>query len=76
MSAYVFASASQRDLLTGLGLAADRVFVKHHLIPRKEVAKVARGQYVMYAGRLDEAKGVRPLMAAGTTTGADPGTRG
>jgi glycosyltransferase involved in cell wall biosynthesis len=63
VSAYVFASASQRDLLTGLGLPADRVFVKHHLIPRKEVAKVARGRYVMYAGRLDEAKGVRPLMA-------------
>jgi glycosyltransferase involved in cell wall biosynthesis len=66
VAAYVFASASQRDLLTGLGLPPDRVFVKHHLIPRKgvnEVGEVARGQYVMYAGRLDEAKGVRPLMA-------------
>jgi glycosyltransferase involved in cell wall biosynthesis len=63
VSAYVFASASQRDLLRVLGLPAERVFVKYHLIPRKEMRKVARGQYVMYAGRLEEAKGVRPLMA-------------
>jgi glycosyltransferase involved in cell wall biosynthesis len=63
VSAYVFASASQRDLLTGLNLPADRVFVKHHLIPHKETRKAARGQYVMYVGRLEEAKGVRPLMA-------------
>jgi len=63
VSAYVFASASQRDLLAGLGLPADRVFVRSHLIPRKQVRKVARGHYVMYAGRLEEAKGVRPLMA-------------
>jgi glycosyltransferase involved in cell wall biosynthesis len=63
VSAYVFASASQRDLHSVLGLPADRTFVKHHLIPRKEMREVARGQYVMYVGRLEEAKGVRPLMA-------------
>jgi glycosyltransferase involved in cell wall biosynthesis len=63
VSAYVFASASQRDLLSGLGLDADRVFVKPHLIPRKELQRVARGPHVMYAGRLEEAKGVRVLMA-------------
>jgi glycosyltransferase involved in cell wall biosynthesis len=63
VSAYVFASASQRDLLSGLGLDADRVFVKPHLIPRKEIQHVARGPNVMYAGRLEEAKGVRLLMA-------------
>jgi glycosyltransferase involved in cell wall biosynthesis len=63
VSAYVFASASQRDLLSGLGLPADRVFVKYHLIPRKQARTVTRGQYVMCVGRLEEAKGVRPLMA-------------
>jgi glycosyltransferase involved in cell wall biosynthesis len=63
VSAYLFASASQRDLLGVLGLPEDRIFVKPHPIPRKEMLKVARGQYVMYAGRLEEAKGVRPLMA-------------
>lgn len=63
VSAYVFASASQRDLLSGLGLDADRVFVKPHLIPRKQMQNVARGPHVMFAGRLEEAKGVRLLMA-------------
>jgi glycosyltransferase involved in cell wall biosynthesis len=63
VSAYVFASASQRDLLRGLGLPTDRVFVRYHLIPRKELRKVARGPNVMYGGRLEEAKGVRVLMA-------------
>ena len=63
VSAYVFASASQRDLLTGLDLPADRVFVKSHVIPRKEMRSVVRGPNVMYAGRLEEAKGVRVLMA-------------
>ena len=63
VSAFVFASASQRDLLSGLGLPADRVFVKSHVIPRKEMRKVERGPNVMYAGRLEEAKGVRVLMA-------------
>ncbi|HLM89194.1 MAG TPA: glycosyltransferase [Streptosporangiaceae bacterium] len=63
VSAYVFASASQRDLLTGLDLPTDRVFVKSHVIPRKEMRSVVRGPNVMYAGRLEEAKGVRVLMA-------------
>jgi glycosyltransferase involved in cell wall biosynthesis len=63
VSAYVFASASQRDLVSSLGLPEDRLFVKPHPVPRKELRKVARGQYVMYAGRLEEAKGIRPLMA-------------
>jgi glycosyltransferase involved in cell wall biosynthesis len=63
VSAYMFISASQRDLLAGLGLAQDRVFVRHNLIPRRPVAQAAREPAVVYAGRLDEAKGVRLLMA-------------
>ena len=63
VSAYVFISASQRDLHRGLGLAPDRVFVRYNLIPRHSRPQVARTPTVVYAGRLHEAKGVRLLMA-------------
>ncbi len=63
VSAYVFISASQRDLLGGLGLAKDRTFVRHNLIPRRMERQVDREPTVVYAGRLDEAKGLRVLMA-------------
>jgi glycosyltransferase involved in cell wall biosynthesis len=63
VSAYVFISASQRDLLRGLGLAPERVFVRHNLIPARSTPRVARTPTVVYAGRLDEAKGARLLMA-------------
>jgi glycosyltransferase involved in cell wall biosynthesis len=63
VSAYVFISAAQRDLLAGLSLPSDRVFVRHNLIPRRNAPAVAREPSVVYAGRLDEAKGLRLLMA-------------
>jgi glycosyltransferase involved in cell wall biosynthesis len=63
VSAYVFISASQRDLLRGFGLAPDRVFIRHNLIPRHSTQRLARTPTVIYAGRLDEAKGMRLLMA-------------
>jgi glycosyltransferase involved in cell wall biosynthesis len=63
VSAYIFISAAQRDLLQGAGLAPDRVFVKHNLIPRRSRPHVERRPTVIYAGRLDEAKGARLLMA-------------
>jgi glycosyltransferase involved in cell wall biosynthesis len=65
VSAYIFISASQRDLLAGLGFAPERVFVRHHLIPRRNVPP-ATGQraLVLCVGRLDEAKGLRLLMTA------------
>lgn len=65
VSAYVFISAAQRDLLGHLDLAPERVFVKYNLIPRRFVTPSAdRRAAVMYAGRLDEAKGARLLMAS------------
>jgi len=64
VSAYVFISAAQRDLLAGLRLPADRVFVRHNLIPRRDMPAVPREPAVLYAGRLDEAKGLHLLMAA------------
>jgi glycosyltransferase involved in cell wall biosynthesis len=63
VSAYVFISAAQRDLLQGSDLAPDRVFVRYNLIPRRSRPRMARTPTVVYAGRLDEAKGARLLMA-------------
>jgi glycosyltransferase involved in cell wall biosynthesis len=63
VSAYIFISAAQRDLLAGLSLPPDRVFVRHNLIPRRPAPEAAREPVVVYAGRLDEAKGARLLMA-------------
>src|SRR6202050_1021766 len=62
VSAYIFISASQRDLLQGSGLASGRVFVRHNLVPRRGRPLTARTPTVVYAGRLDEAKGVPLLM--------------
>jgi len=64
VSAYIFISAAQRDLLAGLGLPPDRVFVRHNLIPRRDVPPGTRENSVLFAGRLEEAKGVRVLMSA------------
>ena len=64
VSAYIFISAAQRDLLSGLALPPDRVFVRHNLIPRRDVPPAIREDAVLFAGRLEEAKGVRVLMSA------------
>jgi glycosyltransferase involved in cell wall biosynthesis len=63
VSAYVFISASQRDLLRGFDPAPDRVFIRYNLIPHRGMPRTARTPTVVYAGRLDEPKGVRLLMA-------------
>jgi glycosyltransferase involved in cell wall biosynthesis len=63
VSAYVFISAAQRDLLGGLGLSPDRVFVRHNMIPHRDIPQQPREPVAVYAGRLDEAKGLRLLMA-------------
>lgn len=63
LSAYIFVSAAQRDLLRGFSFPADRVFVRHNLIPYRDRPQLARTATVVYAGRLDDAKGVRLLMA-------------
>ena len=64
VSAYIFISASQRDLLQVLDLAPERVFVRHNLIPRLSRLQAVRTPTVVYAGRLDEVKGMRLLMDA------------
>jgi glycosyltransferase involved in cell wall biosynthesis len=64
VSAYVFISGAQRDLMAPLGLPADRVFVKHNFVPEPGPVAREREQRVTYVGRLDAAKGVPLLMAA------------
>ncbi|HEV3382276.1 MAG TPA: glycosyltransferase [Trebonia sp.] len=73
ISAYVFISASQRDLLGGLNLPPDRLFVRHNMIPRLERRPARREPIVVYAGRLAEVKGLRLLMAAWDRYLAMPG---
>ena len=75
VSAYIFISASQRDLLSGLGLPDERVFVRHNLIPHRGVQEAVRENTVVYAGRLDEAKGLRLLMAGWDQYVGKPGDR-
>lgn len=64
VSAYAFISAAQRDLMAGLGLPEERVFVKHNFVPPPTVGPVPREHAVSYVGRLDRAKGAPLLMAA------------
>jgi glycosyltransferase involved in cell wall biosynthesis len=64
VSAYIFISASQRDLMQVLDLAPNRVFVKHNLVPHRGRRGRPRTSTVVYAGRLDEVKGIRLLMAS------------
>jgi glycosyltransferase involved in cell wall biosynthesis len=64
VSAYVFISAAQRDLMAGLDLPPERVFVKHNFVPEGPPVLAARRHRVAYLGRLDAAKGLPLLMEA------------
>ncbi|HTU75236.1 MAG TPA: glycosyltransferase [Trebonia sp.] len=78
VAAYILISASQRDLLRGFGLPEDRTFVRYNFIPSRELT--VRGtppeDVVVYAGRLDEPKGARLLMAGWDRYLADSGEPG
>jgi glycosyltransferase involved in cell wall biosynthesis len=63
VSAYICISARQRELLSGVGLPAERVFVRHNMIPARSARQAVRRPEVVYAGRLDPAKGASVLMA-------------
>lgn len=65
VSAYACISVSQRTLLRGIGLPPERVFVRHNMIPVRPFSRVERRRpEVVYAGRLDAAKGL-PLLMSG-----------
>ena len=78
VSAYVFISAAQRNLHLSLDLPDRRVFVRHNMVPYRDIQRVPRQPLVTYIGRLEEAKGVRLLMAAWDRylgSSRDPGLR-
>jgi glycosyltransferase involved in cell wall biosynthesis len=64
VSAYIFITAAQRDLMHDLELPADRVFVKHNFVPSGPAVRRDPDHAVAYVGRLDEAKGTPLLMRA------------
>jgi glycosyltransferase involved in cell wall biosynthesis len=64
VSAYIFISASQRDLMRGLQLPVERVFVKHNLVPPLPSKPREPEHLVVYLGRMYEAKGLPFLMQA------------
>jgi glycosyltransferase involved in cell wall biosynthesis len=65
ITAYIFISAAQRDVLAPVGLPAHRSFVKHNFVPTPQRHdRIAIEPQVAYVGRLDEAKGAPFLMRA------------
>ena len=65
ITAYIFISAAQRDVLAPVGLPVERSFVKHNFVPTPPVGtKITSESQVAYVGRLDEAKGTPFLMRA------------
>jgi glycosyltransferase involved in cell wall biosynthesis len=62
VAGYIFISESQRNLLRDFGFPADRVFIRHNMIPVRDVPPSGRQDTVVYAGRLDAAKGLPVLM--------------
>ncbi|KRE43947.1 glycosyltransferase family 4 protein [Knoellia sp. Soil729] len=63
VSAFIFVSASERDLMAGLGLPPERLFVRHHFVPTPPQRAVRKEHAVAYVGRLDEPKGIPTLLA-------------
>jgi glycosyltransferase involved in cell wall biosynthesis len=64
ITAYIFISAAQRDVLAPVGLPAERSFVKHNFVPIPPPHDVPTEPQIAYVGRLDEAKGAPFLMRA------------
>lgn len=64
VSAYIFISTAQRELLAPLGLPVERCFVKHNFVPAPARLSGPKEPVVAFVGRLDPAKGATFLMAA------------
>lgn len=62
VSAYIFISDSQRQLLGAMGFEPERTFVKHNLVPYDGPVGGQRQRQVAYVGRLDAPKGAPLLM--------------
>jgi glycosyltransferase involved in cell wall biosynthesis len=64
VSALMFISARQQELLTGLTVSPQRIFIKHNFVPEPVAVEVVPEHAVVFLGRLDERKGARLLMRA------------
>lgn len=65
VSAFIFISSSQRELMRQLGLPEERLFVKHNFVMTAPNGPQRRREHtVIYLGRLDPAKGAPLLMRA------------
>ncbi len=64
VSAYVFISRAQRDIVAHDGLPAGRLFVKPNFVNWSPPPPARRGDGIVYAGRLTEEKGLPLLMDA------------
>lgn len=64
VSAYVFISGAQREIIAADGFPADRLFVKHNFVAPMAPRADPPDDAVMYAGRLTGAKGLPLLMDA------------
>ena len=77
VSAYVFISAAQRDLLAGLRFDPGRVFVRHNLIPYRSAPRVPRGSRPSSTpGGWPRPRACACSWPPGTATCAGPGTPG
>jgi glycosyltransferase involved in cell wall biosynthesis len=64
VSAYIFISEAQREILRPLGLPGERCFVKHNFVPAPASNTGPKEPVVAFVGRLDPAKGTSFLIAA------------
>ncbi|WP_406057043.1 glycosyltransferase [Kribbella sp. NBC_00889] len=62
VSAYIFISESQRQLMAAMDFEPDRTFVKHNVVPYDGPVGGPKERQVTYVGRLDAAKGAPLLM--------------
>lgn len=64
VAAYIFISASQRELMADLDLPQERMFVKHNFVVDPPAVPRSPQHQVAFVGRLDAAKGI-PLLLEG-----------
>ena len=63
VSAYIFISSAQRELMRGLEVPSERAFVKHNFVPDVPYEEdFPKEHLVAYLGRLDATKGLLFLM--------------
>jgi glycosyltransferase involved in cell wall biosynthesis len=74
VSAYVFLSEVQRDIIAADGFPRARLFVKPNFVPDPGPAATTRDSLVVYAGRLTSEKGLEVLQSAWDRYLVDAGT--